>query len=446
MLQIYDDAGHEDIPLEGKLDRRDAEHLVRRTGFGLRSQQVEEILGMTRAQAVDHIMDFSSNPPASPPAVIFNEEESRWSQIRDLTKWWINRMQTVPRGLEEKLVLFWHSHFASSADSVSYAWQTWDQNKLFRDQALGNFGQLAHAMSVQPAMLTYLDNYRNKAGNPNENFARELFELHILGVGNYTEADIVGAAKAWTGHMLSEDRRNYEFHPWHHDYRDKTIFGITRDWDGPALIDEVLKGSKKLPAARYLARKLFEYLAYQGPDESVVATLADYYLANDLSIGLLVRAILLHDEFWSERARFAYVRSPVEYAVACLIGAGSSEEESRPDWWLDTMGQELFYPPNPSGWHLNGYWISATSMWAKAGFARHVAWKAVDRDHLAEILTMGAPQAVSLVLSFFGLPEVSTATRRALEDYVYAERATDEWPLHANLLTLVMLTPEMQLA
>ena len=132
--------------------------------------------------------------------------------------------------------------------------------------------------------------------------------------------------------------------------------------------------------------------------------------------------------------------------IQCMVGAGSTFDEARPDWWLEEMGQDLFYPPNPSGWQLNGFWLSARSIWAKAEFARHLAWKATNRDHLNEIETEGVPMAVAFALHFFGISDASNTTRAALEDYLYAERATWEWPQHANLLTLTMLTPEIQVA
>lgn len=428
------------------MNRDDAVHLLRRTGFAVRESDVTQLMALDRVAGVSLVTDFAPNSPAQPPPEIADPEGSRWRQIRDLRDWWIQRMMTVPRPLQEKMTLFWHSHFAASAERVYFATQTWEQNHLFRLQGLGNYRDLVHATSIDPAMVLYLDGYRNKAGNPNENYARELMELHTLGPGNYTENDIVELAKAWTGHMLDESYRNYEFKSYHHDYRNKTIFGITRDWNGPEVIDEILLGSKQVAASEFITKKMFEYFVYEGPSASLVSSLATSFRANGLNIGLLLRDILLHSEFWSTRARQAIVRSPVEYMIQCIVGAGSTFDEARPDWWLRDMGHDLFYPPNPSGWQLNGFWLSASSTWAKAEFARHLAWKAVRRDHLQEIETEGVPMAVALALHLFGISDVSPTTRTALENYLYAERATWEWPQHANLLTLTMLTPEIQVA
>ena len=218
------------------MDRADAEHLVRRTGFGIDYSLVDELVPLSRADAVARVMDFSANPAPQPPSETFDEEGSRWQQVRDLAQWWTERMRTAPRPLEEKLVFFWHGHFATSADTHRYGWQTWTENNLFRSNLFGSFRDLAHAVSVTPSMLLYLDNYRNKAGRPNENFARELFELHLLGPGeHHSENDIVESARAWTGHHLENGLRTYHFDSYWHDHRNKTIFGITRNWDGPEI-------------------------------------------------------------------------------------------------------------------------------------------------------------------------------------------------------------------
>lgn len=428
------------------MNRDDAVHLLRRTGFAVREAQVNELMALDRLGAVNLVTDFSPNPAAAPPGEIADPEGSRWRQVRDLGNWWLGRMLNSPRPLQEKMTLFWHSHFAASADTIYFATQTWEQNHLFRLQGLGNYRDLVRSTALDPAMITYLDNYRNKAGNPNENYARELMELHTLGPGNYTENDIVEVARAWTGHMLDDEYRRYQFQGYHHDYRNKTIFGITRPWDGPEVIDEILLGSKQLIAAKFITRKLWEYFAHENPAESLVTALANQFISDGLNIGLLLRNIFLHDDFWNSTSRQAIVRSPVEYVLQCIVGAGSSLDEARPDWWLDQMGIRLFYPPNPSGWQLNGFWLSASATWAKAEFARHLAWKATRRDHLHEITQEGVPTAVSLALNFFGIPDASATTRTALENYLYAERATWEWPQHANLLTLTMLTPEIQVA
>ena len=143
------------------------------------------------------------------------------------------------------------------------------------DPALGDYHALAQAVAVDPWMLHYLDNGVNRSpGRINENFGRELLELFLLGNGNYTEADVVAMARAWTGHNLAADKVTYVFDAAAHDNGNKTLFGITKNWDGPGAITEVLKGVKAVPASRHLVTKLWRYLVGTEPPRRVVDTLA----------------------------------------------------------------------------------------------------------------------------------------------------------------------------
>ena len=112
-----------------------------------------------------------------------------------------------PRPLQEKMAFFWHGHFCSEFGKVGDAEQMRLQIDLFRKNGLGNVRDLAKPMSTQVAMLRYLDNNQNKKTSPNQNFARELMELFLLGVGNYTEADVEASAAAWTGHTRPVGRQ-----------------------------------------------------------------------------------------------------------------------------------------------------------------------------------------------------------------------------------------------
>src|SRR4051794_5071496 len=126
-------------------------------------------------------------------------------------------MATRPRPFQEKMTLFWHGHFVSEWDVVGRADHMTQQNQLYRSMALGNFEALTQAMSIQPAMLLYLSNGVNVKTAPNENFGRELMELFTLGVGNYTQDDVVSAARAWTGYNYDNETHSYEYRSTKHD-------------------------------------------------------------------------------------------------------------------------------------------------------------------------------------------------------------------------------------
>ena len=119
--------------------------------------------------------------------------------IMATVKWWMNRMAYGPHPLQEKLTLFWHGHFTTSAKDEKVATLMWNQNELLRQMAASNFREYVRAISRDPAMLDYLNNTQNRKDHPNENYARELMELFTLGIGNYTEDDIKNSARSFTG-------------------------------------------------------------------------------------------------------------------------------------------------------------------------------------------------------------------------------------------------------
>src|SRR5262249_51423634 len=173
-------------------------------------------------------------------------------------------MATSPAPLQEKLTLFWHGHFATANYKVGDMLLMYQQNALWRTQATGNFRDLVQTMSLQPAMLIWLDNDPNEKGQPNENFARELMELFTLGVNQYTQDDVVASARPWTGHnTLDGDREQYHFYPERHDDGQKTFMGVTQDWDGPDIVNFILgsDATHKLIAAKFIAAKMWSFFA-----------------------------------------------------------------------------------------------------------------------------------------------------------------------------------------
>ena len=152
-------------------------------------------------------------------------------------------MATVARPLQEKLTLFWHGHFATSQEKVNSAVDMYAQNKLFRAEGLGSFENLVQKMSMQVAMLIYLDNDPNEKGSPNENFARELMELFTLGVNQYTQDDVVAAARGVDRPQRRLQRRppRVPLLPRASRQREQDVHGRRRqNWDGPQIITRIL--------------------------------------------------------------------------------------------------------------------------------------------------------------------------------------------------------------
>ncbi|MGZ4754972.1 MAG: DUF1800 domain-containing protein [Acidimicrobiia bacterium] len=446
----------------------DVAHLLRRTGFGGTSSQVDALTPLDLAAIVDELLDFSPNPTDTPPASLGSPDVADWEQVVDLQQWWMDRMAGVPRPLQEKLTLFWHGHFATSQDKVNNAKDMYDQNHLFRTEGLGSFENLVQKMSTQVAMLIYLDNDPNEKGAPNENFARELMELFTLGVNQYTQDDVVAAAHAWTGHNVDYGAtpRVYRFYPTRHDNGSKTFMGTTQNWDGPQIITRILTVEpQRSIAARFIAKKLWTFFAYPNPSTEILDALTTAFVGSNLDIATVLRTIFLHPEFYSPTARQGLVRSPVEWVVACLKALGFTAADTNPQWWMDQMGQQLFYPPNVAGWKNNAYWVNSTALWARADFARNLTWKADQAGFLAEIMqrdasnhhVMTAAAAVDLAYSRFGLTaatgSVSPYVRGVLTTWLDGQFASEYAPTYSwthwapiDLTTMMMLTPDVQLA
>lgn len=434
------------------IPRRDAAHLLRRAGFGGTPAEIDALAGQSSwSAAVDSVLDRSGDPPLNPPPIMSDPAAGDYSRWVGGVQWWIERMRTSPTPIVERLALFWHNHFVSGTDKVPMP-LLWDQLQLFRSAGMGDFHTLAQQMAVQPAMLLYLDNASNVAGAENENFAREVMELFLLGNFTFTEADVIAMARAWTGHGLNRSEDAYEWHPTKHDSGTKSLFGIDRDWNGPDTITEIVRGSKASVSARFIAAKLWSYLAYPNPEPALVADLASAYLAADLDLTTLLRAIFNRPEFLAPATRTALVRSPVEWTVALLKALDIRAADAHPEWFLENMGQRLFEPPNVAGWKQNGYWVSTSATWGRADFASYLRWVATSNDgpyrRFGGLDTKTPDEIVAVALSTFGLDEPSPVTREVIRSWAAGLKGNwdVQWSVRPNIIPLTALSPDFQLA
>jgi uncharacterized protein (DUF1800 family) len=447
-------------------DKAKVIHLLRRTEFVVRPTRLRRLSrpDVTLAEAVDDVLNFSLNPPA-----VLNLDPERWQSRDEALQWWIERMATVPRPLQEKLTMFWHGHFVSSWDKVPSYQAMIDQNMLFRNNAAGDLRVLTQKMALQPAMLYYLDNLENSKWSPNQNFARELMELFTLGVTdpdtgkpNYREADVEASAAAWTGHGINWETEQYEYHDWDHDKRKKTFFGKTKRWDGPDIIDEILRDNpaKRRIAARFITRKLWEFFAVPlpmgAPNPPHIIELADVLLRSDMRVKPLLRAMFLHPQFYSARARTGLVRTPTEFAVALFHHSRVPVDEWLWSWDMQGTGQVPFWPPNVSGWRHNGYWINTTAFSARASMARSIAGRLAGWDSkrdrprpLHDWIQEARPQQAydRIAGMFYRDPEkeISSVTRDAILTWLTKE-SRDSWHRPEYLIGLMIMAPEFHLA
>jgi uncharacterized protein (DUF1800 family) len=463
------------------LSSSDAAHFLRRVGFGGTPAEVATYTGLTRDAAVALAMDFTAAPTVVPPADLANENQ--WWAHSNAIDWWLHRMADTTHPLQEKIALFWHNHFCTAQSTISNMVDMFTQNQLFRPAGpgnatglgLGSFRDLAREVSLGGAMLVYLNNDTNVKGREQENFARELMELFTVGVGHYTESDVVAMAKAWTGHNVvgwvpaGYYDTTYTFFPTRHDTTNKTLFGggtstqygaQPRNWNALETIDELVFGIKQADTARYVARKMYRYFISDSPSDAAVQQLADAWIAGSMSIASLVQATLLHADFWAPAARYAIVRSPVEFIVASLRRTGYRFEANSAEGrnYIEGMGQVPFDPPNVAGWKMNGYWLSTATAWARGGYASWLRWKVTDTGDLASLLptltagtngrvALTATDAINTLFDLLGIVEPSAATRSRFEAwYTAANTSTNGWSIRGNALMLGLLSPDFQLA
>ncbi|MFZ4585564.1 MAG: DUF1800 domain-containing protein [Acidimicrobiia bacterium] len=436
----------------------DAAHLLRRAGFGGTRAEVNALVPLSRAAMVERVLDPTKAAAVTRPAFLDDDALEEWEKGFRLRNWWFDRMRTSAAPLTEKMTLFWHGHFATSMDKVYDARAVYDQQNSFRTLGLGSFHTLTTAVSLQAAMLRYLDNDYSVVGSPNENFARELMELFTLGLDqNYTQSDIVEGARAWTGHNVGDNNpRQYVFYSKRHDNAPKTIFGITRNWNGPEMIDHIMtQEPHKTSAARLIARKVWSFFAYGNPEKAVLDALTMAFHDADLDITALLRAVFNHDAFYSDRARTNHFRSPTEWVVAAMRVANIRADVANPPWFMDDMGQQLLYPPNVAGWPNNGAFISSTASAARMNFARFLTWKWYQATPTAwqSLKTLSVNSAVDVAYRRFNIDRVSVSDQTRLREWLTAQRAAstapawewDEWQ-NINLFTLMLLAPEFNAA
>ncbi|HEV3448943.1 MAG TPA: DUF1800 domain-containing protein, partial [Gemmataceae bacterium] len=363
-------------------NRKWAAHLYRRAAFGPSRDDLLEAERLGPQATLDLL--FEGRPQAGELAEsltnvgrIAAATDESGEQLRG---WWLYCMLQGGHPLREKMILFWHNHFATSIAKVQNAPAMFQQNCLLRRHALARFGPLLHAISRDGAMLLWLDSNSNVKGRPNENYARELMELFSLGVGHYTEKDIREAARAFTGWRT--DGVTFTFDTRFHDGGPKTFLGQTGPWDGGDVVRIILK---QPAVARFLVRKLYHFFVSEKtvPPDSLLEPLCESFRKSDYDIAGLVRTILGSRHFFSSHAFRQRIKGPVEYVLGAVQAVyrryGEQEAEYRPlpqgmlVARLAAMGQPLFTPPNVKGWPGGASWLNTSTMLERDNFAAALA-------------------------------------------------------------------------
>jgi uncharacterized protein (DUF1800 family) len=319
--------------------------------------------------------------------------------LRELNEAKIYRAIFSERQLQEQLVDFWFNHFnvniAKGADrflTVAY------ERDTIRPHVLGKFRDLLGATARDPAMLFYLDNWQNSTPEPpgplfaprakgkqqargiNENYARELLELHTLGVDNgYTQQDIVEVARCFTGWTILQPRQGGEFtfNPRMHDPGPKTVLGVKIPADGAQNDGErVLDILAKRPeTAHFISLKLAQRFVADDPPPALVDRMAKKFRDTDGDLRAVVAAMIASPEFFSEGAWNAKVKTPLEFVVSAVRASGAEVRNAAPlAQKIADMGQPLYRKVEPTGYStMAAEWVNSASLLARLNFAVDLA-------------------------------------------------------------------------
>ncbi len=440
------------------LSQAQSKHLCRRVGFGGKPAEVNLFETMERAEAVEYVLDAAPSPPPEPPGI---DTLDWWTVLDDVQHWWIQRMadarwhnrsSTTPSPLEEKMTLFWHSHFASGVQKVEHLRTMWDQHEILRNRGMGSFQELIHRVCTNGAILRYLDNDQNTRQDLQENFARELMELYTIGPDEFVESDVIEMTKAWSGHGIvgwngTYTDATYRYRSGDHDDSRKVLFGLpAQRWNGPDTLPIFTSGVKRDACARFLATKLWRFFVNDHPTAAEVQDVANGLLPN-LNITSGLRVLLNHDSFWSSANRFALTRSPIEFVVDVLRRLNIRPEDTGLWYQFDQLGQIPFEPPSVAGWGTGDFWVSTMTSWGRAGWLAGLRWNDDVHGQFQHLENEpDAAAAADEIISIMGIPSASAETRRALERFWQRHQNRDGWAIRHNAVIIGGMMPELHVA
>lgn len=387
-------------PYAGPWTENEIIHLLKRTMFGAKKADVDYFKTRTVSQSVDELLNPTA-PQPSPPVKEYttsiqpgtpdgniaqgttwindiNSDGTVQSQrIGSYKKWWTGVLINQDRSIREKMLLFWINHFGNESFEVGFGNWIYTQHALLRQHNLGNFRQMADAITKDVAMLRYLNGYLNVATAPDENYARELMELFTIGKGpgsQYTENDVKEAAKVLTGWQINGTTYTSVFNSARHSSVNKTfsaffnntvITGRTGATAGQLELTDLLNMIfATQESARFIVRKLYRFFIYYAIDPTtetnVIEPLATLFRNSNYDIKTVLSALFKSEHFFDVLNQNCYIKSPADHIIGSLREMNVTFPPLT-DWdtnygmWnffyanMVVTGQVLHDPPNVSG-------------------------------------------------------------------------------------------------
>jgi Protein of unknown function (DUF1800) len=438
-----------------------ARRLLWRAGFGPTPGQAEALVGQPLEQVVFSLTRPSGPATLSGPEPVNEdgkplEPDTAWGQDHC---WWLDRMVRSDQQLVERMTFILHDWFATSNAQVNNQPLMLEQNELLRSMALGKFDDLFLALTTNPAMLLFLNGTSNNKWDPNENYAREMMELFSLGAdrGAYTEDDVREMARALTGwrNEWSEARGSYDFRfdESYHDTGKKTVFEQAGKWS----YEDAVRLCVTHPLhPSFFVTKLWGYFIASEPSEATLASLQGLYTSSEYSIRAVVEAILEHPDFYEGPE---LVVPPVVYNAGLLRSISRPIDTTAWAWLSANAGQQLFYPPNVSGWDFTRWLDTSTARarWEIASYATAKTypnpWPSTGEPVYSDTET--ADEAFANALAYWANPSLSSESEACIAAFAKTclQEPLADWErspyraMRQNALRILIATaPDMQVS
>ncbi|MGB5428877.1 DUF1800 domain-containing protein [Eudoraea sp.] len=370
-------------PYTTPLDKIRAAHLYRRLGFSASVQTINQAVGQTAGNLVNSLINEAVNMAPTPAPAWADWNNSNYPADDDLARQ-VRRAQAeewrisytnglLNNNLRERLSFFWSNHLVTELDIYDCNSYLYYYTNCLQRNAIGNFRTFISEMGLTSAMLYYLDGVYNNGNNPNENYARELYELFTLGEGNgYTEEDIIETAKALTGYVERGEIgcEQVLFDPTRFDAGPKTILGQTGNWGYDDVIN-ILFQQRPNEIAAFICGKLYEFFVH--PDSSddagnaqmIISGMASTFVANNFEIAPVLTQLFSSEHFFDDEAIGVIIKSPFDIYLNLINETNFAYDNGTLLNVIDTsrlLGQELFDPFDVAGWQRNRTWINTNFM------------------------------------------------------------------------------------
>ncbi len=426
-------------------------HLLNRCTFGITPESLAEVESMGYEAWVDWQLEPELIDDSETEAVVdelyplINADldtmsdayaENQFVGVSQIIGATLYRMVYSRRQLFERIVEFWNDHFnVYLFDGPVRILKLWEDREVMRKHALGRFGDLLLADARSPAMLYYLDNFSNTVEGPNENYARELLELHTLGVdGGYTETDVLEAARCFTGWSFDTSTEDaFAFISGRHDYEEKVVLGVTYPAgqgieDGEQLL-AYLAASET--TARFVCRKMCVRFVSDNPPESLVDQLVQTWLDTDGDLRQIFRALFLSDEFKNSQGQkfkrplnlmVSMLRASQAWVLTSLTGVQLNRHALIT--YLNRLGQNLFTWTTPDGFpDTQSAWDGSAALVSRWNMAFELAEAAMSKyarinpfDLAGEANTPG--ELADRLISQLLYRELSASDRKRVVDLI----------------------------